>query len=122
MNKKAFTALYLVVSTIINIIMLLVIIVALIALDTLAITKIFHCQDNANVIVISYTLCFAIAMVGNMILSAHISSWVIKKFHLEDKLETGFGGKKKSGPKAEEVKVEKKKTVLPDSVKITDEE
>ncbi len=127
-NKKANTILFILASTVINVIVLLLLIILLIALATVLIGKVFHMGDNGNVVVVSYTLCFVLAMIGNMILSAKVTSWVINRFHLEDKLETNFiKTKKKTASKNTqnynaEPEEEKKKTRLPDSVLMTDDD
>jgi len=125
MNKKLNTVLFILVSTIVNVVVLLLLIAMLIALSTLIIAKVFNAADNGNVIVVTYTLCFVVAMVGNMILSAKVSSWVISHYHLEDKLESSLlkkGGKGSNKNTSTEQKEEKKKTRLPDSVLINDED
>lgn len=122
MNKKLNTVLFILISTIVNIVVLLLLIAILIVLSTLVISKVFKAGDNANVVILTYTLCFVVAMVANMMLSAKVSSWVIKHFNLENKLDTrpSKGTKKQSS--SSESKEEKKKTVLPDSVLMKEDE
>lgn len=119
MNKKGFTALFTVISTILNIIMMFIIIMLLIILSTALIVRIFNIQ-NATAISIAWIVSFFGGMALSMWLFVKITGWVIQKFNLEDKLDPRVMGKyvpgtgKKFKAPAEEPK--KRKTNMPSSV------
>lgn len=119
MNKKGFTALFTVISTILNIIMMFVIIMSLVILSTALIYRLLKVQ-NSTVISIAWIVSFFGGMALSMWLFVKITGWVIKKFNLEDKLDPRVLGKYSpvTGKKYNTVKEEpvKRKTNMPSSV------
>lgn len=119
MNKKGFTALFTVISTILNIIMMFVIIMTLVILSTALIYRLLKVH-NSTVISIAWIVSFFGGMGLSMWLFVKITGWVIKKFNLEDKLDPRVLGKySQTTGKPYSVQKEapaKKKTNMPSSV------
>lgn len=118
MNKKTYTVLFTIVSTIINILCTLIVIAAFMALATLLLNKVIKCT-NGQVYMVVYMFCFLGGMVLNIFLFSKASAFFIKKFNLSDKLDPRLmgrtlpGGKKNDAYKEDDNKFKSK---MPDSV------
>ncbi len=119
MNKKAFTALFMLVATIANMLMTVFVIVFLAAICILTLKVLKIQNENAALILVS--LCFLGGLVLDMILYSKLTSFIIDKFHLETKLDKSVLGKKYAS-KIKDTEPPKPKTVLPASVLPKDEE
>jgi energy-coupling factor transporter transmembrane protein EcfT len=114
MNKKSNTVLFTIVSTIVNILMTLLIIIALCLIAVVILNKIFKITNGA-VYQVVLMICFLGGMVLSMFLFVKLTGWVIKKFHMESKLDAHLLGRY-GATQTEEKKDDKPKTVLPNSV------
>ncbi len=106
MDKKTFTVLFTIVSSIANIIFTLLVIFILLVLSTLVLVK--GLKIEGEIVMVAWMICFIAGMIISMFGFTKLTSLVIQKFHLEDKLS------KNRNPNAQ--KKERPKTVMPDSV------
>ena len=111
MNKKTFTVLFTLVSTVANVLLTLLTILVLLLLSTVILVRLLH--QEGEVVMIAWMVCFIAGMVISMFGFARLTSLVIAKFHLEDKLEPHLLKKKAATNRGADGKP---KTVLPDSV------
>ncbi len=92
MNKKANTVIFVLVGTLVNILITLIIIVGLLVVSAL----IF--QNHPQVFsLLSVVIVFG-GLFGTMVIYQKLSTWVIEKFKLEDKLEPLWGSHNKKKP------------------------
>ena len=111
MNKKAFTALFTIALTVLNIIMTLLIIVILAIVSSFILNRVLH-VENGSVYMVVWMICFIVGMIANLLCFAKLTNVIITKFKLEDKLDPRYTGKK--GAQNEKPKF---KGNIPDSVK-----
>jgi hypothetical protein len=121
MNKKVYTFLFTLISTLANIILTVGIILVLIILSTLLLSKCFSLDisTHQNIYLPVWMVCALIGMVLGMFLFAKISGVVIVKYNLEKKLDTRLLGKNIPGTNRtvqSDDEEPKKKTVMPSSV------
>ena len=124
MTKRTYTAIFTIISTIVNIFMTMLIILALISLSSLVLSRVLHIQ-NGQAYIITWMLCFLVGLIAGMFIFARLSNWVIAHFKMESKLDARFLGRylptgKKNQFYAQEEK--KPKTNLPASALPRDEE
>lgn len=118
MNKKiGFSVFYVLVSTMLNLLFTLVVIVALTALS-FGVIKLVHAP--ASFYGTAFMISFMAGIVIGFIAYTKISARIIEKYNLASKFPDG---KKKPRQQAEANTIpEEKKFVMPDSVRMTDEE
>ncbi|MBP5174484.1 MAG: hypothetical protein ILP07_01040 [Treponema sp.] len=88
MNKKTYTVLFTIISTIFNIIMTLGIIVALMILVAFVYFKVLNAGVQASsALLVAWAICFFGGLIVSMMLFGKICGWVIEKFHLASKLD-----------------------------------
>lgn len=124
MNKKLYTIIYLVVSSVINIITLLATIILLIAGATALLKYGFKLPEDHQAYRISILVSLVAGVVISFILNQKIATKVITRFNMDQKFEDNWFGRKKTvkGADGRERPVERRKTNMPDSVKLSDEE
>lgn len=118
MKKQTYTALFTIISTILNIFMTLAIIFVLISLSSLFLSRILG-VTSGQVYVITWMLCFLLGLIAGMFAFARISNWVIDHFKLASKLDPRLLGKYlpngKKNPSYTQEEEKKPKTNLPAS-------
>ena len=117
MNKKAFTALFTLISTIVNIVFTLLTIIVLSGIFILIFK--YTKSENGNILILGLGICFVVGMISNIFFFTKFTNWVVKKFNLSAKLDNRILGKVGA---AKPVEKKKTKTRLPDSVKQKDDE
>ena len=117
MNKKAYTTIFTIVSTIANIILTFLIIGLLLLGSSAFYFKVLKKDAPGTGLAIMWMICFIVGLVAGMILFTKIGSWVIDKFNLAPKLDPKILGKYlPSGKKNPVYKPEEKpKTNIPKS-------
>ncbi len=122
MTKKAFTILFVLAATVVNIVMTLLVIVLLAVVSTLLLRVILRI-DNPTVLLFAWMLSFLGGLILDMVLYSRLCDWVIAKFKLATKLDPRLlrrgSPARISAQQAE--KKERPKTVMPKSV-LPDEE
>lgn len=124
MNKKAFTTVFTIVSTIANIIMTFLIIGLLLLGSGAFYFKVLKKDAPGTGLAIMWMVCFVAGLVAGMILFNKIGSWVIDHFNLAEKLDPKIVGKYLPNGKKNPVYKEPEKTVtnIPKSNLAVDED
>ena len=126
MNKKAYTVIFTIVSTIFNIALTLTIIAALMLLTSVIYFKLLGNTEASSAYAIALIICFFGGMILGMFIFTKLCGWVIDRFNLAKKLEPRVLGRYlPSGKKyEEEMKKEehKPKTNIPKSPVLLDDE
>lgn len=118
MNKRNFTLLFLLISTLVNIIFTVSIITILLVGTSLLLRYVIHIND-ANIIVADWMFCFIGGMILSLFLYAKISDKIVKKYKIADKLDERLSGRRfshLSSRSQQQKEEEKPKTVMPKSV------
>lgn len=113
MNKKVFALLYLVISSILNVLFTGVVIGVICAVVLLFMRFVFHPSQDAYATAIFG--CFTVGLVLSFFLFSKITTKVVKKYRFDER----FGGEKKSMQKENS---DERKTVLPESALERDED
>lgn len=123
MTKKTFTVIFLLASTLINIVFTIVIITALLIVTSLLLKYGFSVKDP-NILAADWMLCFVGGMILSLFLYAKLSDKIVRKYNLADKIDERLTGRRfshLSSRTKSSAKEEKPKTVMPKSV-LPDEE
>lgn len=122
MDKKTFSTLFTIIVTLINVVCTLAMIIILSALCYVIMHFAFKVQA-AEAYLVAWMICFIVGMIGNMFIFNKVLNLVVRKYHMEKKLEgwalsrAARNGEVSPYTYAEEEKEEKPKTRMPDSVK-----
>lgn len=117
MNRKVFYTLYILVSSIVNIIFTALVIALIFGICFVFLKFVFHAANfemYANAMFGSFT----IGLVLSFFLYSKITTKIIKKYSLDEK----FGASPKKSKVSSENVIAARKTVLPDSVKEEEED
>lgn len=120
MNKKLYTGIFVIIATILNLIFTLAVIIATIALGTLALRFVFKVPEGSQVYGYVVLVAMILGIVIAFIVYTKVITKMIKKYNMDDKFEDNWFGKKKTDKDGKTVLP--KKTNMPDSVKLSDEE
>lgn len=123
MTKKAFTILFVLVATIVNIVMTLAVIILLAVVSTLLIRVVLRIE-RPDVLLLTWMVCFIGGLILDMVLYSKLCDKVIEKFKLAEKLDPRLLRRRSGFPASSrqtKSQPEKPKTVLPKSV-LPDEE
>ena len=137
MNKKLYTLLFILVSTIINVLATIIIIAGLCSIDVLIMRKLLKIEAGTNAFGSSLMVCFVLGLALSFFFYTRISTKIIKKFHMDKKFEDKWldhsgprqGFRRKKAAKEEEGYTysedsdgSTRKTKLPSSVLPSEEE
>ncbi len=127
MNKKTYTVLFTIISTIVNIALTLSIIVALMILIAFVYFKILGYQELSSAFLIALMISFFVGLVLGLVVFTKLCSWVIDRFNLDQKLDPKAlghylpNGKKNLGA-SKNAEEKKPKTNIPKSPVMIDDE
>ena len=115
MNKKTYTVVFTIISSLINILMTAIIIAILLFGVSAFYFKVLGNTKPGTGLAISWMICFVVGLITGMILFSKVGSWVIDKYDLASKLDPkALGRFLPSGKKnAHYQEQEKPKTNLP---------
>ena len=119
MNKKANSIIFLLVSTVLNIVLMLGVIILLLMLSTALLKHVIGLPDGHQAYSIMMLICLVIGVVTSFIINQRVTAKIVIKFNLDDKFEDDWSSKKKKTSAGDPVQT---KTNLPDSAKLSDEE
>ncbi|MBO7639590.1 MAG: hypothetical protein J6S91_11500 [Treponema sp.] len=123
MSKHSFTILFLIISTIFNVILTFGLIILLIVLSSFILFKLMGFNPNSALSVVAILVSFLAGLIGGMVIFTKLCAKVIDKFNLSSKLESQVLGRYlPRGTKAPTSTPDEPQTVMPDSVKLDDEE
>ncbi|MBP5441605.1 MAG: hypothetical protein IKI90_00640 [Treponema sp.] len=123
MSKHSFTILFIIISTIFNIILTFGLIILLIVGVSFLLFKLGGLNPQSSIGLIAVVVCFLGGLIGGMVIFTKLCGLVIDKFNLSSKLESHVLGRYlPRGTKAPKVQPEEPKTVMPDSVKLDPDE
>ncbi|MBO4405037.1 MAG: hypothetical protein J5780_06910 [Treponema sp.] len=120
MNKKANSIIFLVVSTILNLILMLGVIILLLMISTAVLKHVIGLPDGHQAYSIMMLICLVLGVVSSFIINQRVTAKIVIKFNLDDKFEDDWSGKKKKGTSAGDPV--QTTTNLPDSAKLSEEE
>ena len=119
MNKKANSIVFLLVSTVLNIVLMLVVIILLLVISTAILKHVVGLPDGHKAYSIMMLVYLVIGVVSSFVINQRVTAKIIIKFNLDDKFEDDWFGKKKDAPAGNQVQTT---TNLPDSAKLSEEE
>lgn len=120
MNKKGFTLLFILVSTIANVLLTLLCI-ALLAITFIGILKVFHVEAGSSAYGTALVVSFLVGLIISFFLYTKVSTLIIKKFNMTEKFEDKWldHSRSENGSSSKE---KPRQTKMPSSVLPTDEE
>lgn len=120
MNKKVYTGVFVLIATALNLIFTLLVIIASISLGTAALRFVFKVPEGSRVYayVILGGLIFGIVL--SFIVYTKVTTKLIQRYNMDEKFEDNWFGRKKTDKNGKPVVT--RKTNMPDSVKLSDEE
>ena len=134
MDKKTFTALFILLSTLANLLLNLAVIVALCVISCTVLGKVLHVHDG-TVYALALLICFIAGLFISFIIYTRVSNKIIIKYKLEQKFDERWRGRAGEGFRrrkntaseqsytfTETTDASKVKTNIPDSLKPTQEE
>ena len=122
MNKKGFTLLFILVSTIANVLLTLLCI-ALLAVTFIGVLKAFHIEAGSSAYGTALVVSFLEGLIISFFLYTKVSTLIIKKFNMTEKFEDKWLDHSRSRSENGSSSKEKpRQTKMPSSVLPTDEE
>jgi len=123
MSKHSFTILFIIISSIFNIILTFALILGLIVLSSFILFKCLGFSPEGKLSIVAILISFLAGLIGGMTIFTKLCAWAIDKFNLYNKLESQVLGRYlPRGKKAPTSTPDTPQTVMPDSVKLDDEE
>ncbi|MBP5358853.1 MAG: hypothetical protein J6Y69_06685 [Treponema sp.] len=123
MSKHSFTILFIFISSVFNIILTFGLIILLIVLSSFILFKCLGFSPEGKLSLVAILVSFLAGLIGGMTIFTKLCAWAIDKFNLQDKLESQVLGRYlPRGKKAPTSTPDTPQTVMPDSVKIEEDE
>ncbi len=89
MNKKANTLIYMLVATLVNLLLMAVLYIAAFIVYALFISY-SGIDPDSPALILAALICFIVPVVLAFIIYSKIAGWAIRKYNLEDKMESLF--------------------------------